>query len=61
MMEGNYHAKHNTPFDYNVREFNEETGEWEYYVTIHKYGKDEDGFFEIVQDGPAQGERAYFG
>ena len=52
--------KHNTPFDYDYHEFTA-NGEWAYFKTIQIGGKDEHGFFEIVQDGPAEGERGYYG
>lgn len=46
-------------FDYDFVTYNREKGEYEYFRTFQVGGKDEDGIYELVLDGPAQGEKAY--
>lgn len=46
--------------DYDYSEENEDTGEIKYYATYQVGGKDEDGEYYVVLEGPAEGERVYF-
>ena len=52
-------SESDAPFYYESKQFNEETGEWEYYDFVQVGGKDENGFFVVIKEGPAQGERVY--